>query len=306
MQKQGMEGGIFAIKCIEPDPDEWLNTVPPLGTWNEDDVLTQEDSAAICIAATYKVSQALKGMFEQMYGKMAFSVNIDEDATDSKDITTGNDTAKGYQNIEGTFEFQMINDDSRWDGATLGNWDYLNRGYYRRKVFRPYEAWVLMTPDSKMVTTADAAERLWKFIGLKLGRVELEGGQPNSFRIPFKARRVFKFPNWVEPTPVTLLTAEPCAAGNISLTTPITSPDIFHTRLLFTFSTVTTAATLTIYGYNIYGERVKETVDLSAKSGSFTYLTKAYFSVVNASGVVLSGAWSLGTFAIDENDVGLA
>lgn len=306
MEKQGLEGGIFAIKCIDPTLLDWLNTIPPLGTVDEDGNPTSEISADPTIAGTYKKSQAVKGMFEQMFGKVGLSLNIDEDAVDSNDLTTGRDRAKGYENIEGTFEFDMINDDSRWDGAAMGMWDYLTRGYYRRKQFRPYEVWILMTPDDKRATEADESERLWKLVGLKLSRVELEGGQPNRFRIPFTARRVFKFPKWTEPAAVTLLSGEAIGDKSVSLSTPISTPELFHTRLLVTFDSVTTAKTLTIKGFNIYGEPITETVDLSAESGSFTYLTKNYYSYVDASGVTLSGGWVDGTFDIDEYDVGLS
>ena len=310
MQKQGMEDGIFAIKCIDPTMDDWLNTIPPLGTWNEDNVYTKEDNADTCIAATYKESQAVLGMFEHLFGKVPFTLNIDEDATDSNDLTIGRDKAKGYQNIEGTFEFDMINDDSRWDGAALGNWNYTARGYYRRKNFRPYEVWILMTPDTKRITDADAAERLWKLIGVKLGRVEFDAGQPNKFRVPFTARRVFKFPNWAEPSPVTLISGQTITDdASYSLSTPISTPEIFHTRLQFTFTDVDSGThSLTIRGYNIYGEPITEDVDLSAESGAFTYITKNYFSVVNASGITTVGAWFNATtdMDVDEYDVGLA
>lgn len=310
MEKQGMEGGIFAIKCIDPTLDDWLNTIPPLGTINEDGDPTDEDSAADTVAGTYKKSQAVRGAFELIYGKVSFSVNIDEDMVDSNDIVTGRDVAKGYQNIEGTFEFDMLNESSRWDAGILGNWDYLNRGYYRRKQFRPYEAWILMTPDDKKMIAANAAERLWTFIGLKLGRVELEGGQPNKFRVPFKAREVFKFPNWVEQSPASLLSGESLVDdASYSLSTPISRPETFHTRLKFSFTDVNTGTkSLVIRGYNIHGEAITEDVDLTSETGAFTYITKAYFSSVNASGITTVGTWLNATsdMGIDEYDVGLS
>lgn len=310
MERQGLEGGIMAIKCIDPRIDDWLNTIPPLGTWNEDNEPTSEVSADTTIAGTYKESQAVLGAFELMFGKNAFSVNIDENSTDSMDVTFGSDVVKGYQNIEGTFEFDMLNEDSRWDGAVLGNWDFLSRGYYRRKQFRPYEMWILMTPDDKRIGSADAAERLWVFIGLKLGRVELEGGQPNKFRVPFKARRVFKFPNWIEQAAANLLTGQTITDdASYSLSTPISRPEIFHTRLKFTFTDVKTDThSLEITGENIYGERIKEDVDLSSEDGAFTYITKNYFSYVDTNGITTVGAWFVATtdMAVDEYDVGLS
>jgi len=36
MEVQEMEGGIIAIKCVEEQDRGWLNTIPPLGTVNED------------------------------------------------------------------------------------------------------------------------------------------------------------------------------------------------------------------------------------------------------------------------------
>ena len=309
MEKQGMEGGIFAIKCIDPNLDEWLNTIPPLGTVNEDGNPTSEVSIDTCIAGTYKESQAVMGWFEQMFGKVSFSLTIDEDPMDSNDLTTARDKAKGYQNIEGIFEFDMINEDSRWDGAVEGNWDYTALGYRRRKAFRPYEVWVMMTPDDKRATIADAAERLWKLVGVKLGRVELEAGQPNKFRIPFTARRIFKFTKWAEPTAVNVFVDAAIADdASYSLGTPISTPDLFHTRLKFSFTGVKSGThSLVIHGYNIYGEPITEDVDLSAEDGDFTYITKNYFSYVNASGITVVGAWfdTATKMEIDEYDVGL-
>jgi hypothetical protein len=304
MQRQGLEGGVIAIKNIDPTLLDWLNTMTPLGTMDEDGNPTSEISSDNTIAGTYKKSQALRGLFEQVYGKLGLSITIDEDSTDSMDLTTGRDKTKGYQNIEGTFEFEMLNDDGRWSGAAEGNWDYLELGYYRRSNHRPHEMWILMSPNAKTLS-ASTAKKLWKFIGLKLGRVEHETGQPNKFRVPFFARRIFPFLNWTEPSPVALLSAEAIADKSVSLSTPIHSPNLFHTRLKFSFDSVTTAKTLTIRGYNIYGEIVTETIDLSAESGTFEYITKGYFSIVNASGVTLSGGWVDGTFDIDEYDVGL-
>lgn len=310
MQEQGIEGGIMAIKCIDPTIDDWLNTIPPLGTLNEDGNPTAEDNADTCIAGTYKESQAVLGGFELMYGKNTFSVNIDENSTDNMDITFGSDVVKGYQNVEGTFEFSMLNDSSRWDAGILGNWDYTNRGYYRRKTFRPYEMWIMFTPDDKRMSTADAAERLWVFIGLKLGRVEVEAGQPTKFRVPFKARRIFKFPNWVEQAAASLISGQAITDdASYSLSTPISRPKIFHTRLKFSFTDAKLdTKSLVIHGYNIYGEAITEDVDLSAESGTFTYITKNYFSYVNASGITTVGAWFVATtdMGVDEYDVGLS
>lgn len=309
MEKQGMEGGIFVIKCIDPNLDEWLNTMPPLGTVNEDGNPTSEISSDLCIAGTYKESQAVMGAFEQMFGKVGFSLAIDEDPMDSNDLTTGRDRAKGYQNIEGTFEFDMINDDSRWDAGAEGIWNYTTRGYRRRKAFRPYEVWVLMTPDEKIATIAAAAERMWKLVGVKLSRVELEGGQPNKFRIPFTARRAFKFPNWAEPSPASLISSQVITDdASYSLSTPITTPDEFHTRLKFTFTDVAVGAkSLVIHGFNIYGEPITEDVDLTVETGAFTYITKNYFSYVDASGITTVGTWFVATtdMNVDEYDVGL-
>lgn len=311
MERQGLEGGIIAIKCIDPTIDDWLNTIPPLGTLNEDNDPTDEDSAALTVAGTYLKSQAVLGAFELMYGKNSFSVNIDEDMGDSNDIVTGRDVAKGYQNIEGTFEFDMVNESSRWDGGALGNWAYADgsRGYRRRKQFRPYEVWILMTPDDKRMSNADAAERLWVFIGLKLGQVEMDGGQPNKFRIPFHARRVFKFPNWIEQSAVSLMASQVITDDlSYSLTTPISRPEIFHTRLKFTFTDVAAGTkSLVIRGYNIYGEKITEDVDLTSSTGAFEYITKNYFSYVDTSGVTTVGTWFTATtdMDIDEYDVGL-
>jgi len=304
MQKTGIEEGVVAIKCIDPTMLDWLNTIPPLGTVDEDGNPTSEISADSTIAGTYKKSQAVKGMFEQVYGKVGLSFTPDQNMADSLDITIGMDKTKGYQNVEGTFEFQMLNDNARWEGAVLGNWDYLARGYYRRREFRPYEINVLLEPNSKTLG-ATTAERIYKFIGVKLGRVEVETGQPNVFRVPFFAKRLIILPNWSQPSATKLLDDEAVADGSISLTTPIQTPNVFHTRLKFTFTSVTTAADLTITGYNIYGEKITETVDLSAETGAFEYITKQHFSSVCTDGVVLSGSWSAGTFDIDEYDIGL-
>ena len=312
MQDQGIEGGIMAIKCIDPTVDDWLNTIPPLGTLNEDGVPTEEDTAAATIAGTYLQSQAVLGGFELMYGKNTFSVNADENSTDNMDITYGSDVAKGYQNVEGTFEFSMLNESSRWDGAVLGNWDYADgsRAYYRRKAFRPYEMWILFTPDDKRLDTADAAERLWVFIGLKLGRVEVEAGQPTKFRVPFKAKRLFKFPNWVEQSPANLITGQAITDDTTySLSTPISRPEIFHTRLKFTFTDVNAGTkSLQIRGYNIYGERIVENVDVSSLSGAAEYITKNYFSSVETLGITTVGTWFNATtdMDVDEYDVGLS
>ena len=86
----------MAIKCIDPTIDDWLNTIPPLGTLNEDGVPTEEDTAAATIAGTYLQSQAVLGGFELMYGKNTFSVNADENSTDNMDITYGSDAEREF------------------------------------------------------------------------------------------------------------------------------------------------------------------------------------------------------------------
>lgn len=308
MERQGLEEGIFAIKNIDPTIADWLNTEPPLGTVDEDGNPTSEVSTDTCVAGTYKKSQAVKGMFEQIFGKNSFSVNIDANTNDSKDITTGNDISKSYQNVTGTFEFDMLNDDSRWFSAMMGNWNYLARGIYSKKTIREYEQWVLFSPDKKTLYATEA-ERLWKFIGLKIKGVEVDGGQPSKFRVPFFARRVFMFPSWEEPTPETLLTGTSITDdATYSLSTPITTPDIFHTRLKFAFTLVKAGTkSLVVRGYNIYGEPVTEDVDLSAESGSFDYITKAYFSSVNTLGILTEGGWkdTWPLMTVTEYDVGL-
>lgn len=310
MQTQGIKDGVVAIKCVEPLINDWLNTVPPLGTADEDGNPTSEISTDTCIAGTYKKSQAVMGLFEQVYGKLGLSITIDEDQTDSVDFTTGRAKSKGYQNVEGNFEFEMLNDDSRWDGAAQGNWQYTARGYYSRKVNREYEMWILIEPNAKTLS-ASSAERLWKFYGLTLGRVEYETGQPNKFRVPFHARLIMQFPNWSAPSAVELRAAAAIADDtSYSLDTPISTPKVFQTRLKFTFADLKTTAptrTLWVRGYNIFGEQVVEEVDASSWTAAQVYVTKQYFSIVNASGITCEGDWfnSSTTMKIDEYDVDL-
>ena len=310
MRTQGIKNGVIAIRCTESTIADWLNTVPPLGTADEDGNPTSEISADTCIAGTYKESQAVLGLFEQLYGKLGLSVTIDEDQTDSMDLTTGRSKTKGYQNVEGNFELEMLNEDGRWDGAAQGNWDYLARGYYPRKVNREYEMWILMGPDVKTLYAA-TAERLWKFYGLTLGRVEYETGQPNKFRVPFHARMMIPFPKWVEASPIELRASAVIADDtSYSLDTPITYPKLFQTRLKFTFTDLHVTAptrSLVIRGYNIFGEQVVEDVDASAWLATEEYITKQHFSSVNPSGVTMVGEWFVATttMVIDEYDVAL-
>jgi len=305
MLTQGMKGGLVAIRCVEPRIQDWLNTVPPLGTKDFDGNPTSEISNDDCIAGTYKKSQAYMGLFEQIYGKLGLTVNIDEDQTDSIELNTGRGKTKGYQNVEGTLELEMLNDNGRWEGAAQGNWQYTALGYYPRERNRLYDLWIMQKPNTKTLS-AGSAERLWKCYGVTLGRAEFEMSQPNKFRVPFHAQLMIPLMNWSEPSAVKLLDDEAVVDdSSVSLSTPISTPQVFETRLKFSFTAVTTAKTLTIRGYNIFGEQVTEEVDLSAESGAFVYVTKAQFAIVNANGVTLSGGWNAGTFDIDEYDVGL-
>ena len=309
MQTQGIKGGVVAIRCVEPEIDDWLNTVPPLGTQDEDGNPTSELSTDTCIAGTYKESQAVSGLFEQIYGKTGLSVTVDEDETDSRDITVGNAKSKGYQNVEGTLELEMLNDNGRWEGASQGNWDYLGLGYYPKESNRLYDLWVLVKPDKKTLA-ASSAERLWKFYGVTLGRAEFETGQPNKFRVPFHARRMVPLMNWSEPSATTLRTDAAIADDtSYSLDTPIPFSNLYQTRLLFTFTGVkaTGSRSLVIRGYDIHGNKVTEDVDLSANTGGFTYVTKAEFSIIDASGVTVVGDWfdTVTTMEIKDYDYGL-
>ena len=304
MIKIGSEGGIIAIKNI--DPYDFLGTKPPLGTIDEDGQPTSELSSATCDAGTYKKSQAVEGAFELVFGKVGFSETTDEESADQNDITVGRDKTKGYQNVSGNLDFQMVHNDHRFLGAVKGRWDFTKRGYEWNPYFREYEIWFAMNPDKPNMDMTEC-ERLVKFIGVKLQSNDMEFGQPNSFKIPIFVREIQEFVKWKksEWTAQDLFTVAKSLTAKAYYSLDNEIQAMLHTRLKFTFTGVSTRGPLRVVGMNLYGERVVEDVNLTGTTG--TYLTKQYFKSVDSSGIYLGSGWAgtTPTFQVSEYDIAL-
>jgi len=300
MEKIGMEGGIIAIKNI--DPYDFLGSKPPLGTRDEDGNYTSESTTDLCDIGNYKKSQAFMGIFELLYGKTAFSLSIDQESSDSNDITSGRDKVKGYQNITGSFDLEMLLNDNRISGAVKGKWHPDKRGYDWNSYFRDYEIWVAINPNSRCGATMTECDKLYKLIGCRLERSEMEAGQPNKGKLPFFAKLVQEFPEWKASdwTPQEVYSG-PSVAGAVSLDSTI--QEMLQTRLAIDLTSATGLGQLTITGCNLLGELVVESVDLSDATliQNDVYITKNYFSSVKANGVVFATGWG-GTVTIDEYD----
>lgn len=304
MRQIGSEGGIVAIKNI--DPHDFLGTKPPLGTVDEDGNPTSEALATTCVAGTYKKSQAVMGAFEQLFGKTGFSRTGSQEAADSNDVTTGRDRAKGFQNVTGTLDLEKMYLDNRILGAVKGKWNHLKRGYDWNPYFRRYEIWFAYGPDVPTLEMAEC-DTLVKLIGVKLEQDDVDNKNPVTYRIPIFVKKIQEFPNWK---------ASEWAAQHLKVDWTIvektscsltTQPQaMLQTRLKFTFASTTTYGVLRISGYNIFGERVVEEVDLSSPKPT-TYITKEYFSSVDTNGVYVGAGWAGSTpkLSIDEYDTDL-
>jgi len=308
MEQQNMQGGVIAIKCTEQQDRGWLNTIPPLGTINEDLKLTKEDAPVTCTAGTYKTTQAYMGRFERFVGKVGISGGIDQESSDNNDPETGRDKVKGYENITLSLDMTAENSKARLEGAVQGAWDYTAHAYYNNKSFRDYQLIIAFDPDVQSLDMATAG-MLHVYSGLHIERVETEFGNPNKFKLSLFARRVTKIPNWAELTAIQIRGAggTTVAAGeNYAPTNAIQSPDVFHTRLKCTFTDVATAGIFTITGQNYFGEDIEEEITLTG-TGTIEYITKNYFSVIDPLGIQVGAGWTgtgtYATLAIEEYDV---
>ena len=306
MEVQEMEGGIIAIKCVEEQDRGWLNAITPLGTIDEDGKLTSETDSSTCIAGTYKKTQAVMGRYERFVGKVGFSDTEDQMRSDNNDVTHGSDKVKGYENITLQLEMTRENNKARLEGACKGGWDYSAHAYYRHPSFRDYTMIVAFGPDVQNLSMS-TAEELKIYYGVRLERKEMEYGNPNKFRLPLFARKCVTIPNWAELTPVDIM-----ATGTVDIDVSRTysadaqpqSPKIYQTRLKCTLTAVKTPGALTISGTNIFGEDIEETVTLTG-TGTIEYITKNYFSTIDASGIQLGAGWASASdvkLAISEYD----
>lgn len=304
MEVQEMEGGVIAIKCTEGLGRGWLNTIPPLGTVNEDMKLTKETAPVNCIAGTYKTTQAYMGRFERFVGKTTFSDTEDQMSSDNNDVTHGPDKVKGYENNTMQLEMTRENNKARFEGAAKGAWDYIAHSYRRWPSFREYMLIVAFGPDVQSLDMS-TAEELKIYYGVKIERKEMEYGNPNKFRLPLFARKCVTIPHWAELTPVEIVAAKTVLAShNYSADAQPQSPETYQTRLRVTFTEVTAAGPITIVGTNIFGEDVEEEVTLTG-TGTIEYITKNYFNRISASGIQLGAGWTSGTnltLDIDEYD----
>jgi len=293
MEQQNMQGGVIAIKCTEQQDRGWLNTIPPLGTINEDLKLTSETDVTICVAGTYKKSQAYMGRFERFLGKIGLSGGIDQESSDNNDVETGRDKVKGFENITLSLDMTRENSKARLEGAVQGAWDYAGHGYYNNQSFRDYQLIVAFGPDKQNLNMA-TAEMLHVYSGLHIERVETEFGNPNKFKLSLFARRAIKIPNWAELTPQAMMGAAGTAivaSTSISAALQPQSPKIFHSRLKCTFTAITVAGPFTITGTNFFGEDIEETVVMTG-TGTLTYITKNYFNTINTAGITFGAGWA--------------
>ena len=304
MDVQEMEGGIIAIKCTEGQDRGWLNTIPPLGTVNEDMKLTKETAPVLCTAGTYMTTQAVMGRFERFVGKIGLSDTEDQMSADNNDVETGSDKVKGYENITLNLEMTKENSKAKLEGAAKGAWDYTAHSYRRHPSFREYTLIIAFEPDVQSLDMASATE-LKIYYGVKIERKEMTYGNPNKFTLPLFARKCITIPNWVELTPVEIMAAHTVVAStSYSAGAQPQSPESYQTRLRVTFSAVSVAGTITISGTNIFGEEVEEEVTLTG-TGTIEYITKNYFSTIDVNGITLGSGWASATtlvLDIDEYD----
>lgn len=290
MEVQEMEGGVIAIKCVEEQDRGWLNTIPPLGTVNEDSKLTKETAPVLCDAGTYQTTQAVMGRFERFVGKVGFTDTEDQMSSDNNDVTSGPDKVKGYENITMQLDMTRENNKARLEGADKGAWDYTAHSYRRQPSFREYTVIVAFGPDVQSLDFA-SAEMLKIYYGVKIERKEMEYGNPNKFRLPLFARKCISIPHWVELTPIEIMAAHTVLAStNYSADAQPQSPESYQTRLRVTFTDVGTAGPITIIGTNIFGEDIEEEVTLTG-TGTIEYITKNYFSTIAVAGIQLGAGW---------------
>jgi len=292
MEVQEMEGGVIAIKCVEEYDRGWLNTIPPLGTVNEDLKLTKETAPVDCVAATYKTTQAYMGRFERFVGKTTFSDTEDQMSSDNNDVTHGPDKVKGYENITMQLEMTRENNKARFEGASKGAWDYTAHSYRRQPSFREYTLIVAFGVDVQSLDFS-TAEELKIYYGVKIERKEMEYGNPNKFRLPLFARKCVTIPHWEELTPVDIFaqnTVEAAHNYSADVGKQPQSPESYQTRLRITFTDVKTPGPITICGTNIFGEEIEEEVTLTG-TGIIEYITKGYFSYIKTDGFQLGGLW---------------
>jgi hypothetical protein len=299
MEQQNMQGGVIAIKCTEQQDRGWLNTIPPLGTINEDLKLTSETDVTTCVAGTYKKSQAYRGRFERFVGKVGLSGGIDQESSDNNDVETGRDKVKGFENITLSLDMTRENNKARLEGAVQGAWDYAGHGYYNNQSFRDYQLIVAFGPNVQNLNMA-SAEMLHVYSGLHIERVESEFGNPNKFKLSLFARRAIKIPNWAQLTPQAMLGATGTAVTPTSHHSVVKQPmspnettasNIWHSRLKCTFTNITTAGPLTITGTNFFGEDIEETITITG-TGTIEYITKNYFNLINTAGISLGAGWA--------------
>ena len=299
MEVQEMEGGVIAIKCTEQQDRGWLNTIPPLGTVNEDMKLTKETAPTLCVAGNYKTTQAYMGRFERFVGKIGLSDTEDQMASDNNDVSHGPDKVKGYENITLSLDMTRENNKARIEGAVKGGWDYEGHSYYRHPSFREYMVIIAFGVDVQSLDFT-SAEELKVYYGVKLERKEMEYGNPNKFKVPMFVRKCITIPHWVEPTPVKIIDNKTVAAStNYDADNQPQSTKTFQSRLKVTFSDVATAGPISILGTNIFGEDVEEDVTLTG-TGTIEYITKNYYNTIAVGGIQLGANWAgAGTLKLD-------
>jgi len=301
MDQQEMQGGVIAIKCISGQNEGWLDTISPLGTLDEDGNITSESSSDLTVAGNYKKSQAFMGGFERFFGKIGVSDAIDQQASENNDVSTGPDKVKAYEDITAQLELNREYGMNRLEGAIKGKWNPTSRAYNRYRSFRAYEVIVAFDPNVQNLQMT-SAELLRRFIGVRPLRVEHTYGNPNTFRLPIFARRQVDFTFWEEPTPTDMFTSPPSTvAGSFTPDNNIQDPDNFHTRLKFTFDSLTTGGVLQIKGDDIFGRSWTEEVTIG--DSDEYYITKQYFSRIHTNGIVLGAGFAGGTFDVEEYDV---
>jgi hypothetical protein len=302
MEQQNMQGGVIAIKCTEQQDRGWLNTIPPLGTVNEDLKLTSETDTTSCVAGNLKKTQAYRGRFERFVGKVGLSGGIDQESSDNNDVETGRDKVKGFENITLSLDMTRENSKARLEGAVQGAWDYAGHAYYNHPSFRDYQLIIAFGPNVQNLHMA-SAEMLHVYDGLRIERVESEFGNPNKFKLSLFARRAIKIPNWAQLTPQAMMGVAGTtvvASTSYSAALQPNSPSatvpskIWHSRLKCTFTGVTAGGPFTITGTNFFGEDIEETITLTG-TGTIEYITKNYFNTINTAGITLGAGWTTGT-----------
>jgi hypothetical protein len=300
--KQTSKRELIVIKSVEPTG--WLSTnkcagggIPPLGTVNSGDgTITDEDDITL--------SEPKRGAFEILMGKTTVSFKLEPDKIDNQDVAGVKDYTRGHDTYSGQFEFEQLKNSNRIQSAVDGYWDPDTLMSEPYDDFRLFEIWTVVNPknangECDFSRDAVKCDTLVKHYYVIMDSLDETREIPNKLTVPISRRWFQRFKNVEFPTTALVFyTATSQVAGTYTPNASTEQPRE-HTRIWCNI-TSGTMGTIKLYGRNLLGEPVTETLSVASKSAAGDIVGHVYFA--NLDRIVTSTTLS---YTLKDFDFGL-